>query len=204
MLPGVTVTALHEASGNTFVAVTDTVGAFRLPMRTGGYKVTVELPGFATIVRSVNLLLGQTAAVALEMSPSTVQESVTVTGEAPLIDTQTSGLAGNIDPKQMQELPLNGRNWMDLTLLAPGSGRTVKRRAAAPPGLFADQIAAAGHQQHIGMGDTSRASAATRSRNSKSSTGSTRRRTLGGMIANAITNRAPTLLGASRLFPDTS
>ena len=56
-------TALHEASGNTFVAVTDSVGAFRLPMRTGSYRVTVELPGFATIVRSVNLLLGQTAAV---------------------------------------------------------------------------------------------------------------------------------------------
>jgi hypothetical protein len=63
VLPGVTVTALHEATGNTFVAVTDGVGAFRLPVRTGSYRITVELAGFATVVRSVNLLLGQTAAV---------------------------------------------------------------------------------------------------------------------------------------------
>jgi Carboxypeptidase regulatory-like domain len=113
VLPGVTVTALHETTGNTFVAVTDTVGAFRLPVRTGSYRITVELAGFATVVRSVTLLLGQTAAVDLQMSPSTVQESVTVTGEAPLIDTQSSVLAGNIDPKQMQELPINGRSSSD-------------------------------------------------------------------------------------------
>ena len=101
VLPGVTVTALHEATGNTFVVVTDTVGAFRLPVRTGSYRITVELAGFATVVRSVNLLLGQTATVDLQMSPSTVQESVTVTGEAPLIDTQSSVLAGNIERGMM-------------------------------------------------------------------------------------------------------
>ena len=49
VLPGVTVTALHEASGNTFVAVTDQRGAFRLPVRTGVYRITVELQGFATV-----------------------------------------------------------------------------------------------------------------------------------------------------------
>src|SRR5258705_48664 len=67
VLPGVTVTALHEATGNTFVAVTDGVGAFRLPVRTGSYRVTVELAGFSTIVRTINLLLGQIAAVELQM-----------------------------------------------------------------------------------------------------------------------------------------
>ena len=155
VLPGVTVTALHEASGNTFVAVTDSVGAFRLSMRTGAYRITVELPGFATIVRSVNLLLGQTAAVALEMAPSTVQESVTVTGEAPLIDTQTSGLAGNIDPKQMQELPINGRNWMDLAMLAPGSrqnqssGVPLLRQGYSQINIDGQQVT----NNYIGIGD---------------------------------------------------
>jgi hypothetical protein len=52
VLPGVTVTALHEASGNTFVAVTDQRGAFRLPVRTGVYRITVELQGFATAAQS--------------------------------------------------------------------------------------------------------------------------------------------------------
>ena len=63
VLPGVTVTAVHEASGNTFVAVTDQAGAFRLLMRTGSYRVTVELAGFATVVRTANLLLGQTGQI---------------------------------------------------------------------------------------------------------------------------------------------
>jgi len=64
VLPGVTVTALHEATGNTFVAVTNERGAFRLPVRTGAFRITVELPNFATVNRTVELLLGQTAVVA--------------------------------------------------------------------------------------------------------------------------------------------
>jgi hypothetical protein len=61
VLPGVTITAIHEASGNTFVAVTDERGAFRMPARTGGYRLTAELSGFTTPGRKVQLLVGQTA-----------------------------------------------------------------------------------------------------------------------------------------------
>ena len=121
MLPGVTVTATHTATGNTFVAVTDEKGGYRIPVRVGMFKVAAELPGFGTVTRDVDLLIGQTAVLNLQMAPSTVQESVTVTGEAPLVDTTNSSLAANVDPRQMQDLPVNGRNWMDLTLLAPGS-----------------------------------------------------------------------------------
>jgi hypothetical protein len=52
---------------------------------------------------------------------SSLQETVTVTGEAPLLDTTSSTIASNIDPRQMQDIPINGRNWMDLTMLAAGS-----------------------------------------------------------------------------------
>jgi hypothetical protein len=123
VLPGVTVTALNDASGNTFVAVTDERGVFRLSVRTGNYRVSIQLAGFTTADRRVELLLGQTAVVNVQMSPSRVQETVTVTAESPLVDTTTSTVAANIDPRQMQELPINGRNWMDLTLLAPGARR---------------------------------------------------------------------------------
>src|SRR5213594_2784816 len=61
--------------------------------------------------------------VIIEMMPSTVAETVNVVGEVPLVDTETTKVGANIDPRQMQELPLNGRNWMDLTLLAPGARR---------------------------------------------------------------------------------
>ena len=123
VLPGVTITAVHAASGNTFTTVTDERGEFRLPVRVGGYTITAELSGFTTVNQSVQILVGQTAEVDVQMKPSSVQETVTVTGEAPLVDTTTSTVGANIDPRQVQELPLNGRNWMDLTLLAPGARR---------------------------------------------------------------------------------
>jgi hypothetical protein len=120
-LPGVTVRAVHEASGNSFEAVTDERGSYRLPVRVGSYQITADLAGFAPVTRSVTLLAGQQAVVNLEMALSGVQESVTVTGEAPLLDVTTSTLGGNIDPRQQQELPVLGRNWVDLVSLAPGA-----------------------------------------------------------------------------------
>jgi hypothetical protein len=123
VLPGVTITAVNAASGNIFTTVTDDRGEFRLPVRVGSYALTVELSGFTTLNRSLQILVGQRAEVDVQMMPSTVQETVTVTGEAPLVDTTTSTVGANIDPRQVQELPINGRNWMDLTLLAPGARR---------------------------------------------------------------------------------
>jgi hypothetical protein len=124
VLPGVTITARHVATGNVFVAVTDERGAFRLGVRTGGYELVAELQGFATLARSgLELLVGQTVAVNLQMTPASLQESVTVTAEAPLIDTTSSTVAGNIDPRQMQNLPIQGRSWQDLAMLAPGARR---------------------------------------------------------------------------------
>jgi hypothetical protein len=125
VLPGVTVTAVNEATGNTFVGVTDGTGNYRIPARVGAYRITAELSGFTTVQRTgVQLLVGQTIGVNLQMSPSTIQETVTVTAEAPLIEVNTSSLGGNIDPTQVQELPVQGRNWLALSMLAPGSRTT--------------------------------------------------------------------------------
>lgn len=90
VLPGATVTALHDATGNTFVTVTDDAGNFRLPVRTGSFRLTAELSGFTTLTRTIELLVRQNAVLNLQMAPSGVQESVTVTGDAPLIDTVSS------------------------------------------------------------------------------------------------------------------
>src|SRR5258706_8107369 len=146
VLPGVTVTAVHEATGNTFVAVTDGRGIFRLPVRTGAMRLTAELAGFTTVARTIELLLGQTAVVNLQMSPSTISESVTVTGEAPLIDVSSSTASGTIDPRQMQELPVNGRNWQDLSLLAPGSRANAAGESPIPRDTGAYQINMDGQQ----------------------------------------------------------
>jgi len=122
VLPGVTVTAINETTGNTFVGVTLETGNYRIPVRVGMYRITAELSGFSTAARGgIQMLVGQTATLNLQLAPSTIQETVTVTAEAPLIDLKNSSLGGNIDPRQVQELPVNGRNWMALALLAPGS-----------------------------------------------------------------------------------
>jgi hypothetical protein len=120
-LPGVTVRAVHEASGNSFEAVTDSGGEYRIPVRVGSYRLNAELSGFAPVTRTVTLLVGQQAVVNLQMAVSGVQESVTVTGEAPLLDVAQSSLGGNVDSRQLQDLPVNGRNWVDLVALAPGA-----------------------------------------------------------------------------------
>jgi hypothetical protein len=75
VLPGVAVTAVHEASGNTFEAVTDERGSYRIALRTGDFRITAQLPGFTTLSRTgLVLLLGQEAAMHLQMAPASVQE----------------------------------------------------------------------------------------------------------------------------------
>ncbi|MGH9256122.1 MAG: carboxypeptidase-like regulatory domain-containing protein, partial [Vicinamibacterales bacterium] len=122
VLPGVAVRAVHEATGTQFETFTDARGAFRIPVRIGAYRIFAELSGFATLERTgVEVLVGQQLVVNLELRPSAVAETVTVTGEAPLVNVSSSQLGGNIDSRQMSELPVNGRNFLDLAMLAPGS-----------------------------------------------------------------------------------
>jgi hypothetical protein len=122
VLPGVAVRAVHEATGTQFEAFTDDRGNFRIPVRIGVYRITAELAGFATIQQmGLEVLVGQQVAMNLTMMPSTISESVTVTGEAPLVNVSSSHLGGNIDSRQLSELPVNGRNFLDLTMLVPGA-----------------------------------------------------------------------------------
>ena len=126
VLPGVTVVAVHEASGNQFEGVTDGRGVYRIPVRVGTYRISADLAGFTRVERmAVQLLVGQSVTLNIQMSPSTVQETVTVTGEAPLIETTQSAVGGNIDPLQMTEVPVQGNQWLALALLAPGNRTTV-------------------------------------------------------------------------------
>jgi hypothetical protein len=132
VLPGVTITAVHQDSGNKFATVTDERGAYRIAARAGVYLLTAELSGFRAVTREgLQLLVGQVMTVNLPMLEATAVETVTVTAESPLLNVATSSLGGNVDPRQMQELPVSGRNWMGLALLAPGS-RTLAVNATTP------------------------------------------------------------------------
>ena len=133
-MPGVTIHAVHGESGNSFDAVTDVRGAYRMPVRVGPYRVTAALSGFSPLTRSVALLVGQDAVIDFQLTVSGVEESLTVTAQAPLIDTSHSSVSGHVDPAQAQALPLNGRNWMELVLIAPGArGNAINTNASAAP-----------------------------------------------------------------------
>lgn len=76
VLPGVTVVAVNEASGNTFEGVTDPLGAYRIPLRIGVYRITAQLLGFRTVTRAgLEVLVGQQVVVNLEMAVSALAEA---------------------------------------------------------------------------------------------------------------------------------
>jgi len=128
VLPGVTVVAVNEASGNQFESVTDARGVYRIPARVGTYRITAQLTGFSTVNRQgVNLLVGQTATINLQMALSTLQETVTVTGEAPLVDVQSSVQQQIINRELLDLLP-SGRMMWNVGATLPGivaSGQDV-------------------------------------------------------------------------------
>jgi hypothetical protein len=122
VLPGVTVTAIDLDSGRQIVAVTDERGEYRLvQVPPGRYSLQAELSGFGTArIASMELLVGQNANFPLTLKVGTLEETVTVTSEAPLVDVSSSEVGGNVDRRQMEELPLQGRNWMELSMMVKG------------------------------------------------------------------------------------
>jgi hypothetical protein len=121
-LPGVTITATSITNGRVFSSVSDERGEYRLRgLAPDRYKVQAELSGFATvIVPDVEVLVGQNRPVPFAMQVATLSETLTVTGEAPLVDISSTQVAGNVDRRQMEELPLQGRNWMELAMQVKG------------------------------------------------------------------------------------
>jgi hypothetical protein len=122
VLPGVTVTATEITTGRQFAGVTDERGEYRfVNVSPGTYKIQAELTGFATVTTpNLELLVGQNALVPFTLKVAALQETVTVSGLSPLVNTSSSQVAGNIDRRQMEDIPLAGRNWMELALMVKG------------------------------------------------------------------------------------
>jgi hypothetical protein len=121
-LPGATVTATQVDTGRMFNAVTDERGEYRLRgMPAGRYQLKAELSGFSTVViEGIELLVGQNRDIPLNLKVASLAETLTVTAESPLVDISSTQVAGNVDRRQMEELPLQGRNWMELAMQVKG------------------------------------------------------------------------------------
>jgi hypothetical protein len=122
VLPGATVMATELTTGRVHTTVSDVTGEYRLVgVPPGTYKIQAELAGFATaVIPSLELLVGQNANVPFTLRLAGLEESVTVTSEAPLVDISSSEVAGNVDRREMEELPLQGRNWLELSMQVKG------------------------------------------------------------------------------------
>ncbi len=121
-LPGVTVTARSEATGNVETAVTDGGGNFQiLRLPPGRYRVTTDLQGFKTVDSEVTLAIGDRYRLGLKLEVGAVEEHLTVVAQTPLLQTETASVAVLVDERAMQDLPLNGRNFVRLAQIAPGA-----------------------------------------------------------------------------------
>src|SRR5438128_8781123 len=122
VIPGTSITAKSVETGLTRTGVSAEDGSYRLSaLPVGAYEVRVELPGFRTELRSgLTLTVSQEAVVNFTLQAGAVEQTVVVTEDAPLVNTTSGALGGLVDEKKVAELPLNGRNFIDLTLLQPG------------------------------------------------------------------------------------
>ncbi len=126
-LSGASVAARNLGTAVTRTAITDASGTYRLPELTAGnYEFTVGLQGFATEVRSgVKISIGQRAILDFSLKVSAVEETVTVMGEVPLVETTKSSIGASISRQQIDQLPLPERDFESLALLAPGISPSV-------------------------------------------------------------------------------
>jgi hypothetical protein len=120
VLPGVTVTISSPAMQGTRSDVTDQQGDYRFPaVPPGEYRITYELTGFGTVMReNVRVGLGFTATVNTEMRVATLQETVTVTGESPVVDVSNTTTATNFGQERLASLP-NARDFWTVLAAAP-------------------------------------------------------------------------------------
>jgi len=122
----VTVTATNVETRATRTAVTNAEGIYDFPdLPIGNYSLETRRDGFETQKREgVRLLTGQTVDLAVQIEVGNVTQSVEVSGDAPIIQTASSAVQTSVDQQQIRELPLNGRNALQLTVLTPGTTLT--------------------------------------------------------------------------------
>ena len=122
IVPGATVTIANEATGATQSVTTSSAGYYRFPALPGSlYTLRVALDRFKTVVQTgIRLQAAETKTVNITLELGETAEEVTVTGAAPLVETAQGRVSGLIEQRQVESLPLMGRNFFSLVVLTPG------------------------------------------------------------------------------------
>ena len=111
-----------QSGGSSFFATTNGTGAYVIQITTAAeYTITASSPGFAKVQKKVLLLVGQLAQIDLALPIASADQTVVVEAADSLaIDTTSSEVAGNVTPKEVEDIPVNGRNYIQLSTLVPG------------------------------------------------------------------------------------
>jgi hypothetical protein len=122
VLPGATVTATHEEIGLTRTTVTNDSGVYSIAeLPIGRYRISAELSGFRTATRTgVLLRVADEFAIDFELQPGAITDAITVEASATPVRVLGGDVSGVITGEQVRELPLNGRNFLQLATLMPG------------------------------------------------------------------------------------
>ena len=123
VIPNVKVTIENPARGFKQVLKSDSAGFFAVQaVPIGDYVITAEATGFQKLVRTgITLEVGQIQRVDLQMTVGQMTQEVTVSGNVPKVQTETAAVSSVVTNTQIQNLDLNGRNWVSLALLVPGA-----------------------------------------------------------------------------------
>ena len=122
VLPGATVTAIHEGQGTERTTVTGSTGRYVIPtLLPGTYTVRVELPGFQTQERKgLAVNVGQELTIDFTLNIASVAEEVTVTGAAPVVETTATRIGTSVTNQEIDNLPSASRNQLSLMQMVPG------------------------------------------------------------------------------------
>jgi outer membrane receptor protein involved in Fe transport len=124
LIAGANVTAVNLDRNQKQKTVTDAAGRFRFPvLAVGAYELTTARDGFAPWRRDLRLAVGASIDIPITLAMAQ-SETIDVSGALPAIDTARTEIASNVSAEEVRTLPLNGRNYLDLALLAPGVSRT--------------------------------------------------------------------------------
>jgi hypothetical protein len=151
VLPGVTILVQHVETGVTRTLVSDAGGRYRaLSLPPGSYTVTAELQGFSKAVRSnLTVAIDKDVQADMEMTVGGLAESVTVSGEATQVQLNQTVVGGLVTTKQIAELPLNGRNFLQLATLEPGVAVSRSSGVSFTTGYNATEVAIGGARPEL-------------------------------------------------------
>ena len=146
VIPGVTVTVRNVDTGIARTVTSGVEGRYQASnLSLGNYEVQAQTQGFQTEVRTgLVLTVGREAIVNFQLQVGAVTQTVEVTGEAPLVETTGSSVAGFVETEQILSLPLNGRSFDNLILLQPGTALSKMRSGGNLQGGFTQKISIKG------------------------------------------------------------